>query len=659
MKKIIAGLVSAALALGCAAMPAEVTGTGSVIKASAYETCGDYDYEVLDDGTVSIVGYGGTDTDVVIPSTLDGKTVSTIGTAAFWYCSDIESVTLPNTVTSIESRAFDNCLMKSITIPDSVTSIASYAFADCSELTSVTIPNSISRLEDRVFYNCRGLKSVTIPKSVKSIGEEAFAYCESLKSVTIPSSVERIEKYAFASCIGLTSVTLPDSITAIEEGVFANCLSLESITLPDSVETIGKSAFQFCSKLKNISIPDGVKTIGGYAFHYCEKMERISLPNSIESMGEYVFAKCSSLTSISIPDKVESINTYAFYCCTSLEIVAIPRSVNFIGSAAFGGCSSLTSVYYAKAENDDFGINILDGNYEFTHAEQFFSSVYVPEAVISQDYISTGTSFTLNWEKIYGVTGYILYRYDSANKKWVKVTTVKGENNTSVTVSGYTPGSVVKFKVNAYKTEDGSTYYGKTNEFLYAAALDDSKISSDYSSTGTSFTLKWDKVAGAAGYKIFKYSGATGEWVVVKTVKGADTLSAAVSGYTPGSVIKFMVKAYVVDNGKTYLSETNNSIYAAAIAPAAFKSYYTASTNYAMVNWNKVEGATGYKIYKYDSANKKWVLAKTVTDTTKTSTYVTGLASGKTTTLKINAYLTKGSKTYYGKAGTMVKVTTK
>lgn len=659
MKKIIAGLVSAALALGCAALPAEVTGTGSVIKASAYETYGDYDYEVLDDGTVSIVGYGGTDTDVVIPSTLDGKTVSTIGSVAFWYCSDIESITLPNTVTSIESRAFDNCSITSITIPDSVTSIASCAFVDCSSLTNVTIPKSITRIEDHVFYGCTGLKSVTIPNSVTSIGEEAFAYCESLKSVTIPSSVESVEKNAFGSCTGLTSVTIPGSITVIEEGVFANCSDLESITIPESVETIGKSAFQYCSNLKKISIPDSVKTIGGYAFYKCKSLERVSLPNSIESMGEYVFAYCSSLTSISIPNKVENISTYAFAYCTSLKTVAIPRSVTYIGYAAFGGCSSLTTVHFAKLENDDFGINIQDGNYELNHAEQCYGSFFVPEAVISQGYTSTGTSFTVSWEKIYGVTGYILYRYDSANKKWVKVTTVKGENNTSVTVSGYTPGSVVKFKVNAYKTEDGSTYYGKTNDFLYAAALDDSKISSDYSSTGKSFTLKWDKVAGAAGYKIFKYSGATGKWVVVKTVKGADTLSAAVSGYTPGSVIKFMVKAYVVDNGKTYLSETNNSIYAAAIAPASFKSYYTASTNYAMVNWNKVEGATGYKIYKYDSANKKWVLAKTVTDTTKTSTYVTGLASGKTTTLKINAYLTKGSKTYYGKAGTMVKVTTK
>ena len=89
------------------------------------------------------------------------------------------------------------------------------------------------------------------------------------------------------------------------------------------------------------------------------------------------------------------------------------------------------------------------------------------------------------------------------------------------------------------------------------------------------------------------------------------------------------------------------------------KSSYTATTTTAAVSWNKVSGATGYKIYKYDSATKKWVLAKTITSASTTSATVTGLKSKTTTKLKVNAYLTKGTKTYYGKAGTMLSVTTK
>ena len=119
------------------------------------------------------------------------------------------------------------------------------------------------------------------------------------------------------------------------------------------------------------------------------------------------------------------------------------------------------------------------------------------------------------------------------------------------------------------------------------------------------------------------------------------------------------MNAYLTKGNTTYYGKTSTFLYAAALGSASFKSSYTASTNYALVSWNKVSGATGYKIYKYDSAKKSWVLAKTITDPTKTSTYVTGLSAGKTTKLKINAYLTKGTKTYVGKAGTMLDVTTK
>lgn len=294
-----------------------------------------------------------------------------------------------------------------------------------------------------------------------------------------------------------------------------------------------------------------------------------------------------------------------------------------------------------------------------SYKDNYTAKKTVPAAAISSSYTSTGTSFTLNWGKISEATGYNVYKFDGVNKKWVKVKTVIGAGNTSATVSGFIPGSVIKFKVNAYTVENGKTYYGPTSTFLSAAAIGNANISKSYTSTGDSITLNWAKVNGATGYLVYKYDSTSGKWVKAATVSGADNLTATIANVTPGSVFKFKVNAYLTKNGKTYYGKSGASIDAAALAPASFNSSYTAAATSASVSWGKVSGATGYKIYKYDSANKKWVLVKTVTGADTTSATVTGLTSGTTTKLKVNAYLTKGTKTYVGKAGTMLSVKTK
>ncbi|MGN0623313.1 MAG: leucine-rich repeat domain-containing protein, partial [Oscillospiraceae bacterium] len=148
MKKILAGLVSAALALGCLALPAEVAEKlDSVITASA-ETYGDFEYTVLDDGTVEISDYNGSDTSITIPSSIKGKSVSTIGSFAFLDCTEIKSITIPDSVTSIEIGAFEDCAnITAITIPDSVTTIETSAFRYCMRLKSITLPKNLTCID--------------------------------------------------------------------------------------------------------------------------------------------------------------------------------------------------------------------------------------------------------------------------------------------------------------------------------------------------------------------------------------------------------------------------------------------------------------------------------------------------------------------------------
>ena len=147
-----------------------------------------------------------------------------------------------------------------------VTSIGSYAFYDCSGLTSVTIPNSVTSIGDFAFYYCSGLTSVTISNSVTSIGNSAFSSCSGLTSVTIPNSVTSIGNYAFSMCSGLTSVTIPNSVTSIGNHAFRYCFGLTSVTIPNSVTSIGDEAFYDCSGLTSVTIGSGVTSIGNNAF---------------------------------------------------------------------------------------------------------------------------------------------------------------------------------------------------------------------------------------------------------------------------------------------------------------------------------------------------------------------------------------------------------
>ena len=207
---------------------------------------------------VSVVELKDTErTTVDIPESVDkdGVTYSVtgIGEYVFYYCTDLTSVTIPNSVKSIGVGAFRSCIgLTSVTIPNSVTSIGELVFYGCTGLTSVSIGNSVTSIGGSAFQACSNLTSVTIPNSVTSIGEYAFYECTSLTSIDIPNSVTSIGKYAFGSCIGLTSVSIGNSVTSIGEYAFYECTSLTSIDIPYSVTSIGKYAFGWCTGLKDV-----------------------------------------------------------------------------------------------------------------------------------------------------------------------------------------------------------------------------------------------------------------------------------------------------------------------------------------------------------------------------------------------------------------------
>jgi len=352
--------------------------------------------------------------ELVIPSTYEGKPVTSIGGSAFYNCSRITSARIPESVTSIGGSAFSGCSrLTSVRIPDSVTSIGDRAFRYCGNLTSVTIGNSVTSIEGWTFDYCGSLTSVRIPESVTSIGKKAFAHCSSLTSVTIGNSVTSIGDLAFYDSVSLTSVTIPDSVISIGSRAFEYC-GLTSVIIGDSVTSIGWNAFVYCSSLESITfrgnaptrhtfsgVSDFAKifiypgatgfgeTFGGLPVVYktvpptdhlrykvggntvtitdCNEIVSgaLAIPltydgKPVTSIGDRAFWKCTNLTSVTIGNSVTSIGRSAFSRCSSLTSVTIPDSVTSIERGAFSRCSSLTSITF-EGNVPTLGINVFVG----------------------------------------------------------------------------------------------------------------------------------------------------------------------------------------------------------------------------------------------------------------------------------------------------------
>ena len=269
----------------------------------------------------------------------DGESVINFGAYAFDLCP-IEDLYLGRNWTHDFKTALSSGI-KTLTLGDKVTALPNYAFYGCSVLASVEIPNSVTSIGTEAFSKCTGLKSFKVAdgESVISFGKNVLASCP-IEDLYLG----RNWTYAGSSAIstGIQTITLGDKVTALPDYAFLGCAGLTSVEIPNSVTSIGDYAFLACAGLTSVTIPNSVTLIGEKAFCGCWGLTSVTIPNSVTSISKEAFSGCSGLTEVIVPPSVETIGASAFAENTKLSSIIMGHKVNTIGDKAFDNCPAQT-----------------------------------------------------------------------------------------------------------------------------------------------------------------------------------------------------------------------------------------------------------------------------------------------------------------------------
>lgn len=348
------------------------------------ETYGDFEYTVDENG-LWITKYTGSAENLTVPDAINGIPVSHISPEAFRGNTALRSITLPDSLQTIDRHAFSDCTnIRSMTVPDGVTKISLHCMDNMTSLEELTLPavvegegslwgnsafstsrpvnlrkltitsgsaivadqfrllpaletvilaDSITSIDLRAFYMCSALKTVELPEHLLSIGNSAFANT-ALTEIRIPDSVTSIDPAAFINCASLTSVHLPEGLTGIAENTFSGCKSLRSINFPGTLKSIGKGAFWDC-KLSSVRLPEGLETLGEAAFYTNALLVDLYIPGSVKTISKDAFYNCYELKNLTLSEGIETIDASAFYNCYNLADIHLPDTLKTIRTLAF------------------------------------------------------------------------------------------------------------------------------------------------------------------------------------------------------------------------------------------------------------------------------------------------------------------------------------
>lgn len=354
MKHFIMLLCGAGISIMSSAQEFSFQGLKFKVVDAAEKTCTLAGFEADELATLSIPS--------VAENEGTGYTVTSIVDQAFFYNTDIRSLTIPNTVVSIGEFAFCWCTsLSEIDFGASVKVIGDNAFNTCSSLKTISLPNSLTTLGEGAFSACKLLTTVSLPASVVEIGINIFGESPNLSEINVAEgnpayasvdgvllSADMSELLQYPCGNARTKYTVPEGVKTIHSFAMANCNNLKKLTLSSTVRTLQEGAVYTCESLASLTLNDGLETIGNYAFASAVDLESVAIPSTVVTIAEGAFMSAESLRDIKLGASVETIGDFAFYGCDPVELV-LPSKLKSIGQYAFD-VSSLASVVSGNPE---------------------------------------------------------------------------------------------------------------------------------------------------------------------------------------------------------------------------------------------------------------------------------------------------------------------
>ncbi len=256
-----------------------------------------------------------------------------------------------------------------------VTDIGDYAFSNDISLDSVKITGQ-SNVGDYAFYNCNAMKEFVIDGTIERIGEHAFDSCKSMGGVVLPSTVNYIGAYAFYDCNSMDSINIPNGVEKLLSHTFYGCASLGEVVVPDSVIEIQDYVFYGCVKATSIILSNQCKSIGEAAFYNCKGLLALEIPESVKSIGNYAFRSCVAIKELVFSDNLEDIGACAFYDCNGLETIMFGTGIVELNDRLFYGCVNLQDI-------------TLNGDVNFIHDLAFYGAEATVVYAFENDYVET------------------------------------------------------------------------------------------------------------------------------------------------------------------------------------------------------------------------------------------------------------------------------
>lgn len=621
-KKILTTVVSITVAFGGISIPnvIDAKDINEIMIHAIADSFDDYEYSVLEDNTIEITKYNGTDSQVTIPDTINGKLVTSIGKRAFWLNGSITKVVIPDSVTSIGTSAFNNCSkLETVNLPTNLTTLGNSAFG-YTNISEITIPKSlnsvtnpfegsnlkivyfetgIERVISNLFSSCTNLEKIDIPDSVTEIDSMAFWCCSNLKEVNLSNNLKTVGSNSFKNCTSLTSINLPESLTTLEIEAFVNA-PLSEIVIPKNTENIRNYSVGY---LNNFIKIDGFKikcyagTAGqtyakenGFDYEFIDHSEHIYTevvtkePTCTETGSKTLTCICGDTKVEYIPATGHNYSTewtidqeatctengskshHCTICGDKADITEIEKTAHIYNSVT-------VSPTYLE---DGYTLHecLICGD---SYTDNYKSKLTLPSVTSVKKFSNTDSSIKISWDKLDNVDGYIIYQYDINKKEWYRI----------------------------------------------------AKITTD-------------EADGSKAYTIKKYDSTNKNWVNAEIdMPNIYTIS----GLESGKSYKFAVKAYKTISEKEVTSPKYPTLTAETKLPAVeFK--IKSESKKALLTWNKVETATGYNVYYKKLLSDSWIKLKDTNDLSFTKSDFT---KGEIHYFTVKAYIKTDSNFVTGK----------